>query len=255
MSRLPLKFVHAFRDRHGKLRHYFRKGAKRVALPGLVGSEEFMAAYAAALGADASSPQIGESRTLPGTVGALVVRYYQSAEWNGLKHNTRKCRKGIIERFREQHGGKQVATLERHHIEQMMAQITLPHQRRRWLITIKLLLASAIPTMRRDNPAVGIAGVKIPKTRGYHTWEDHEIAQYRAYWPRGTQERLVMEFALEAVSRRVEVLRLGPQHVRNGRIRIERVKGSREVDIPLTPELAAAIAAMPKVHLTFIVSQ
>jgi integrase len=109
--------------------------------------------------------------------------------------------------------------------------------------------------MRRDNPVVGIAGVKIPKTRGYHTWEDHEIAQYRAHWPLGTQERLVMEFALEAVSRRVEVLRLGPQHVRNGRIRIERVKGSREVDIPLTPELAAAIDAMRKVHLTFIVSQ
>jgi site-specific recombinase XerC len=254
MSRLPLKFVHVFRDRHGHLRHYFRKGTRRIPLPGLVGSEEFMAAYAAALNTNVA-PELGADRTKPGTVGALVVRYYQSAEWNDLKHNTRKCRKGIIERFREQHGGKQVATLERHHIEQMMAQITLPHQRRRWLITIKLLLASAIPTMRRDNPAVGIAGVKIAKTRGYHTWEDHEIAQYRAHWPLGTQERLVMEFALEAVSRRVEVLRLGPQHVRNGRIRIERVKGSREVDIPLTPELAAAIDAMPKVHLTFIVSQ
>ena len=64
-----------------------------------------------------------------------------------------------------------------------------------------------------------------------------------------------MEFALEAVSRRVEVLHLGPQHVRNGRIRIERVKGSLEVDVPLTPELAAAIDAMPKAGLVFIVSQ
>lgn len=118
-----------------------------------------------------------------------------------------------------------------------------------------LAVTARPPIPRRDNPVVGIAGVKIPKTRGYHTWEDHEIAQYRAHCPLGTQERLVMEFALEAVSRRVEVLRLGPQHVRDGRIRIERVKGSREVDIPLTPELAAAIDAMPKVHLTFIVSQ
>ncbi len=118
-----------------------------------------------------------------------------------------------------------------------------------------LAVTARPPIPRRDNPVVGIAGVKIPKTRGYHTWEDHEIAQYRAHCPLGTQERLVMEFALEAVSRRVEVLRLGPQHVRDGRIRIERVKGSREVDIPLTPELAAAIDAMRKVHLTFIVSQ
>jgi hypothetical protein len=42
-----------------------------------------------------------------------------------------------------------------------------------------------------------------------------------------------MEFALEAVSRRCEVVGLGPQHVKDGRIRIERRHGSADVDIPL----------------------
>jgi integrase len=65
----------------------------------------------------------------------------------------------------------------------------------------------------------------------------------------------VMEFALEAVSRRSEVLRLGPQHVRNGRIRIDRVHGSKPVDIPVTPELQAACDAMPKGHALYIVNQ
>jgi hypothetical protein len=51
-----------------------------------------------------------------------------------------------------------------------------------------------------------------------------------------------MEFALETTSRRGEVVRLGPQHVQNGRIRIERTHGSRDVDIPLTADLQAAIA-------------
>jgi hypothetical protein len=49
MSRLPLKYVHAFRGRHSHRCHYFRKSGRRVPLPGLVGSEEFMAAYQAAL--------------------------------------------------------------------------------------------------------------------------------------------------------------------------------------------------------------
>jgi integrase/recombinase XerD len=62
-----------------------------------------------------------------------------------------------------------------------------------------------------------------------------------------------MEFALEAVSRRCEVVRLGPQHVKNGRIRIERSHGSADVDIPLTPELEAC-GAMPKAHMTYIVT-
>ena len=69
----------------------------------------------------------------------------------------------------------------------------------------------------------------------------------------------MFEFALETVSRRGEVVRLGPQHVYTGpdgerRIRIARIHGSDDVDIPVTPELKAAIDAMPRSHLTFIVT-
>ena len=63
-----------------------------------------------------------------------------------------------------------------------------------------------------------------------------------------------MEFALETASRRGEVVRLGPQHVKNGRIRIERTHGSEDVDMPMSPQLQAACDAMPKAHLTYIVS-
>ena len=38
--------------------------------------------------------------------------------------------------------------------------------------------------------------IRLPKTKGHHAWSDDEIAQYRDYWPLGTQQRLVMEFAL-----------------------------------------------------------
>jgi hypothetical protein len=58
MSSLPhlkLKYIHRFRDRHGKTRHYFRRpGFKGTALPGLPGSAEFMEAYQAALAEEAS---------------------------------------------------------------------------------------------------------------------------------------------------------------------------------------------------------
>jgi hypothetical protein len=148
MSRLPLKYVHAFRDRHGHLRHYFRKGARRIPLPGLVGSEEFMTAYGTAL-TEGAPTTIGSDHTKPGTVGALVVRYYLSVEWKALKHNTQRGRRPHIERFREQHGGKQVTTLEQHHLEHLMSQVQHPVQRKRWLTTIRALLQSAVPTMRR----------------------------------------------------------------------------------------------------------
>jgi hypothetical protein len=245
MSRLPLKYVHAFRDRLGYLWHYFRKGGRRIPLPGLVGSEEFIQAYQAALSAADIVPEIGADPTKPGTIDALVVAYYRSTQWSGLKAQTQRTRRAHIEQLREQHGSKRVAVLTRPHIEAMMAAIPNVYARRHCLQAIKPLLRSAVPLTVRVNPAEG-AKVKIPKTRGWHTWTDDEIAQYRTYWPLGTQQRLVMEFALEAVSRPAEVVRLGPQHVRNGRIRIDRVHGSKVVDIPVTPELQAACGAMPK---------
>jgi integrase/recombinase XerD len=108
--------------------------------------------------------------------------------------------------------------------------------------------------MRRDDPTEGIPNIKLPKSKGHHTWTDDEIEHYRDCWPLGTQQRLVMEFALETASRRGEVVRLGPQHVRGGRIRIERTHGSADVDIPMSAELQAACDAMPKAHLTYIVT-
>jgi hypothetical protein len=50
MEKIRLRYVQAFEDRYGKLRCYFRReGFKRIALPGLPYSAEFMETYEAAL--------------------------------------------------------------------------------------------------------------------------------------------------------------------------------------------------------------
>ena len=258
MTRIRLKYVNAFANNNrksGRVRYYFRRrGHKTIPLPGLPGSEEFMAAYAMALVTIPDSGQIGASRTLPGTINALAVDYYRSQQWQDLAADTRRKRGRIIEAFRARHGDKRVALLRQEHIEIMLKAIPKPSTRRDWFKAIRGLLRFAVPTMLKVDPTTGIAGIKLPKSKGHHTWTDDEIEQYRAYWPLGTQQRLVMEFALETASRKGEVVHLGPQHVRNGRIRIERTHGSEDVDIPISPQLQAACDAMPKQHLTYIVT-
>jgi hypothetical protein len=110
MAKLRLRHVNAFRNRKrrdGRLRYYFRRrGQKAIPLPGLPGSEEFIAAYGMALAALPDQPEIGASRTSPGTVNALVIDYYRSTEWHDLSEETRKTRRRIIERFRVKHGDK-----------------------------------------------------------------------------------------------------------------------------------------------------
>jgi len=51
-----LKYLHAFRDRTGTLRFYFRRNGIRTRLPRSFGSREFLDAYAAALGEQTVEP-------------------------------------------------------------------------------------------------------------------------------------------------------------------------------------------------------
>jgi hypothetical protein len=54
------------------------------------------------------------------------------------------------------------------------------------------------------------------------------------------------------VASTISSLSWAAQHIKNGHIKIERAKGSNNVDIPVSAELAAAIAAMPETNLTFV---
>jgi hypothetical protein len=135
MAKIKLKYVNGFSNRGRKsqrVRYYFRRhGMKAIPLPGLPGSEEFMSAYSAALiSIPDQAAEIATSRTLPGTVSALVVAYYKSDDWYALAADTQKTRRRIIERFRAQHGDKRVALLQREHILKMMAAIGNPSAKR-----------------------------------------------------------------------------------------------------------------------------
>src|SRR5262249_44012971 len=185
--------------------------------------------------------------------------YYTGGDGPMWAAVTGSPRRRIIEKFRAKHGSKRVRLLGREHIVKMLGEIASPSAKRSWLKAVRGLVRHAVPTMRKDDPTEGVASIKLPKTKGHHSWNDAEIARYRAYWPLGTQQRLVMEFALETMSRRGEVVRLGPQHVYTGsegepRIRIQRTHGSEDVDIQISPELKAACDAMPKQHLTYVLT-
>ena len=70
-----------------------------------------------------------------------------------------------------------------------------------------MLFRSAFATRRSgDGERRSMAAIAMPKAKikGHHSWTEAEVEQYRAYWPRGTEPRLVLEFAYESLSRRGE---------------------------------------------------
>jgi integrase len=83
-----------------------------------------------------------------------------------------------------------------------------------------------------------------------------QIAQYRARHVIGTRQRLALELLLNIGPRRGDMVRLGRQHLRDGELSFRTQKTSTPVEgVPLLPELAAAIEAMPIGNMTFLTTE
>jgi hypothetical protein len=193
VARIKLSFVNSFVDRHGRVRHYFRKrGARNVPLPGLPGSPEFMRAYEAAIG-HAEPIVIGASRAKVGTVAATVGMYLASAEFAGLADETRRTRRNILERLREAHGEKRIAVIEPKHVQALVdAKAATPSAARNLLAVLRLLMKFAVKAgIRRDDPTIGVRHARI-KTAGFRTWTEADIAAYKAHHQISTMSRLAL---------------------------------------------------------------
>ena len=255
MSRPP-KYVQGFVDRHGKPRYYLRRsGHKSVPLPGLPWTPAFMAAYQAAM-EDAPRVEIGASRTKPGTVAAAVVSYFNSWAFRNLADETRRTRKNILERFREQHGDKRIALLRPDHIKAILAaKAGTPQTANKFLKTLRAMMQHCIAEgMCTDDPTRGIRGAKI-KSDGYRTWSETDIEAFEARHPVGSRARLALALLLYTAQRRSDVVRMGRQHVRDGAMSVRQQKTGRSLEIPIHPVLQAILEATPSNHLTFLTTQ
>lgn len=256
MTKMLLKFVHEFKDRHGKTRRYFRRpGFKRVPLPGLPGSQEFDEAYRAALDPK-QRLEIGAGRTVPGSLSDLVARYYRSPEFIGLKASTQSTYRSIIEPFRQKHGDKRVAPLQREHIKAMLAaKAATPTAANNWLKRMRQLMVFAIDVgMRTDDPCIGLKPLPI-RSAGHPAWTADDIKTFRAKYRSGTRARLAMEMGLCTMQRRGDLVRMGRQHLQGGMLRIRQEKTGTEIEIPVLPELQAELDLLPADQLTFLMTE
>ena len=144
MTKIRLQFVQAFVDRKtGRAFHYFRRaGRPRVALRGLPGSSEFMAAYQQALAA-APIPVGANKRSKPGSVSAAIAEYYGSQAFRSLTGGTPASRRAILEKFRDKHGHLLLASLPKQFVVALIDTMT-PHEAKNWLTAFKHVVRSSI---------------------------------------------------------------------------------------------------------------
>jgi len=255
-KRLP-KYVSEFADRHGKMRVRFRrKGQEDHYFQSVPWTPEFMQEYQACLDREAAPAlQPGINRSKPGTFNALIAAYYGSPEFKGLRPSTQATYRGIIERFREKHGDKRVAAIERKHIKAIIgAMHETPAAANNLLDRLKGLMTLAIDIgMRKDDPTMRMRGY-ANKGDGFHTWTEDDIAAFEARHEIGTKPRLALALMLYTGQRRSDAVTMGRQHVSGHRIKVRQQKTDARLEIPMHPTLQAVIAATPRENMTFLVT-
>ena len=242
MALLRLPYVRTYRDRHGRLRRYLRRrGHPDVPLPGEIGSEEFMRAYQAALGAPAKRP----SPHAAGTLAKLVEDYYRSVEFVNLKPSSRSLYRAVLDPVAKRDGHRLVRDMPRDKVRKIIEEIgaTRPGMANLARKALRRLLGYAVDTgWRNDNP---IAGIRPYKLGTLHTWTEQELAAFEVQWPLGSRERLAYSLLLFTGQRVGDVVRMRRSDISSGTIAVVQQKTGAELTLTLHPSLVAALRAYP----------
>ena len=255
-SGLP-KGVTEFKDRHGSWHLRYRaKGKSTVYLKTRPGQEGWHEEFERARAGDAAKVIRTSAKTKPGTISALIAVYYGTPEFTGLAESSRKTYRNMLERFREAHGQKQVATLTRALIKAIIGSMSAtPAAANNLLDRLRVLMKIALDDeWRADDPTYRVRGFKLSGD-GFHTWSEADIEKFCAFYPPGTNARLAMALMLFTGQRRSDMVRMGWQHVSGDRIRVSQVKTDAMLSIPIHPELAALLEQTPRTNLPFLLTQ
>ncbi|RPI39137.1 MAG: hypothetical protein EHM67_10520, partial [Hyphomicrobiaceae bacterium] len=229
-----------------------------------------MAAHAAALkGHVALPPVIGAERSPGGTLNAAIVAYYGSSHFTeGLGATTQKNRRYTLDAFRCEkgegnsvaRGERQLAQLDRAHLGKIIGKLKAGKQHA-MIKALKPFFDFCVGQMlMKDNPAIGLALAKKPKTQGHYSWTERDIERFSRRHPVGTTAHLAMAIMLYTGLRISDARLFGPEHIYDGMVRVRPKKTSRTtgnvVEFRAHPDLQRVLRATKVIGVkTYIVSE
>ena len=253
VTSVRLPYIHRFSDRHGRVRHYYRRpGQPTVMLPGTPGSPEFLLAYSNA----ARNAKVASVKIAPvGSVNELIESYLRAEHFGSLKKSTQTVYRNVIRFLRQEFGSFPLRGINARAIRIVVGKKgTTPAAANRMLSILRILMAHGIQEGLIDiDPTQGVK--RLPEARGgFHSWTEAEIARYERHYPIGTPARLAFDLLLYTGQRRSDVVRMGPQTLRDGRLDFQQQKTGMDMSLPVHPTLRATIAASTTGLTSFLVT-
>ncbi len=129
-----------------------------------------------------------------------------------------------------------------------------PSMANKALSLLRILIQHAITLGWRDDDPTRDVPRTTYQRKPFATWTDEDLAAFEARWPAGSRARLAYALMLYTGQRRGDVIRLGWQHVRNGRVSVTQQKTGTRVTIPIHPNLLAELQEIPHQQMTFLMT-
>jgi integrase/recombinase XerD len=238
-----------------------RKGKPKIRIRGTFGTEEFILAYHKALSETADTePRNKIGIVQEGSFRSVCVAYYASPAFKNLDDSTKKWQRSHLDAISREHGNKPIDQMAPKHVQKLVLEkADKPGAANTRLKSLKALFRWAVKAgLASKNPTASVEKLAYP-TKGHPAWSMEDVAAYRVKHPVGTQARLAMELTLHTAGRREDAVRLGPQHMKNGRFRFTQAKNEvrnpNVVDIPLDQELTRVIAATITGPFTLLITK
>lgn len=255
------RYVSPWRNDAGTWIRQYRRGGKKIRLPnGKNLDDAFWNAYDEAerqfLAGEVR--QIGEKRTITGTIDAGLVALYKSTDFLSLAESSQRAMRQALERdLRKTYGSARLTHLRPKDIQQLVDEkaATTVTGARKLLAALHMFTKFCVRVeLIATDPAVGVKGPRN-KSAGYHTWTEPQISAFEAAHPIGSQARTSFALQLYTAQRPSDVKRMGWQHVGcDGLIRITQQKTGTSVAIPILPALQRVLDTLPKTNMTFLVN-
>ncbi len=262
MTLVKFQYVTKDRDRHGNVRFYFRRpGKAKVRLPGLPGSEEFLAAYKAALSEHDPSKAKAEK-----SFEWLCERYYKSVYFEFLEKDTKRRKRSILNEVCSitGAGGKRLGAapyrdMKKVHVRRLRdMKAATPIGANNRVKEIAALFAWAIKNdLAILNPAEKLEKLRS-RTDGLYTWTEQDVETFENYWPVGSRPRLAMSIMLYLGVRRSDAVLIGKKHEsRDGQavtfqVFKGRKRGATVLTLPILPPLRAILDGSELGHDTWL---
>jgi integrase len=259
MTKVRLKYLHCFNDRHGRPHYYFRYRGRRWPLPA-PGAQGFATAYDGLLKHIKANPLLLGSNVefMPGSLAWAIERFLASPLYNKRAETTKRNYRRLLDQLRESYGTGLLRDLQPRHIRKIRNDIAAKSTTG---ADIAMSLISALWEFATEQ--LGLDDLGGDPTHGVR--RAHKVTHEHEPWPPELIERFLREarpslrwavrLALYTGQRRSDLVKMKWSQFDGEFIEVRQQKTGALLSIPCHKALRAELETMPRVADTILVGE